>query len=382
MKIFIISRGFPSEKSPQWGCFEKDQAEALAAYGHEVVMISVDTRFRLYMRRCGFTIRHHNNVTSVDLYVIPSAIVGLLGRRIREKVEARLLNRVFKKAQRLYGTPDILYSHYLFISFRSLFLKNHYNIPLVAVEHWSDVNHTTLSKTVRRLGDNTYPQIDALVAVADSLRKAIATHFGIQATVVHNLFGQEFHYKEVERNWDKVRFVSTGSLIQRKGFDLLIKALHQADFDSKTWELTIIGEGEKRKELESLISQYNLQQQIHLVGQKNKDAIAATFLQNDIFILPSRNENFSVAVLEALACGLPVIASICGGIRECIDERNGVLFPVDDQDSLCKALKHIYNNFGNYSRKQIADDCQQRFGSKTIAKQLTQVFESVISRKP
>ena len=321
-------------------------------------------------------------MTSVDLYVIPSAIVGLLGRRIREKVEARLLNRVFKKAQRLYGTPDILYSHYLFISFRSLFLKNHYNIPLVAVEHWSDVNHTTLSKTVRRLGDNTYPQIDALVAVADSLRKAIATHFGIQATVVHNLFGQEFHYKEVERNWDKVRFVSTGSLIQRKGFDLLIKALHQADFDSKTWELTIIGEGEKRKELESLISQYNLQQQIHLVGQKNKDAIAATFLQNDIFILPSRNENFSVAVLEALACGLPVIASICGGIRECIDERNGVLFPVDDQDSLCKALKHIYNNFGNYSRKQIADDCQQRFGSKTIAKQLTQVFESVISRKP
>ena len=55
MRIFLISRGYPTKREPQWGCFEKDQAEALAKYGHEVVMLSVDTRFRWYWRKIGIT---------------------------------------------------------------------------------------------------------------------------------------------------------------------------------------------------------------------------------------------------------------------------------------------------------------------------------------
>jgi len=55
MFIALISRGVPSKRDPQWGCFEKDQAEALAATGHKVVVISVDTRFRFYWRKLGIS---------------------------------------------------------------------------------------------------------------------------------------------------------------------------------------------------------------------------------------------------------------------------------------------------------------------------------------
>ena len=57
MRIFWIARGYPSQKDPQWGCFEKDQAEALRKAGHEVVVLSVDTRFRWYYRPLGITHR-------------------------------------------------------------------------------------------------------------------------------------------------------------------------------------------------------------------------------------------------------------------------------------------------------------------------------------
>ena len=53
MKIFIIARGYPSQKEPTWGCFEKDQAEALSQSGHQVTILSVDTRFRFYWRTLG-----------------------------------------------------------------------------------------------------------------------------------------------------------------------------------------------------------------------------------------------------------------------------------------------------------------------------------------
>ena len=108
--------------------------------------------------------------------------------------------------------------------------------------------------------------------------------------------------------------------------------------------------------------------------------VAKILKNSSIFLLPSRNENFSVAVLEALACGLPVIASICGGIRECINEKNGLLFPVDDVEKLAQSILYAVQHLDKYDRKAIAEDCQARFSPEVIAKQLTQIFEDTIKK--
>ena len=63
MFIALISRGVPSKRDPQWGCFEKDQAEALVAVGHKVAVISVDSRFRLYWRKPGIS---HYRLNGID----------------------------------------------------------------------------------------------------------------------------------------------------------------------------------------------------------------------------------------------------------------------------------------------------------------------------
>ena len=65
MFIALISRGVPSKRDPQWGCFEKDQAEALVAVGHKVAVISVDSRFRLYWRKPGIS---HYRLNGIDYY--------------------------------------------------------------------------------------------------------------------------------------------------------------------------------------------------------------------------------------------------------------------------------------------------------------------------
>ena len=131
--------------------------------------------------------------------------------------------------------------------------------------------------------------------------------------------------------------ICTGSLIQRKGFDFLIEAFRQANISDKV-EISIIGAGILKDKLETQISNSGLSSSVKLLGSRQKNEIINLLSESDAFILPSRAENFSVAVLEALSIGLPVIATICGGIKECIDSSNGILVPVDDIEAMKNAL--------------------------------------------
>ena len=206
-------------------------------------------------------------------------------------------------------------------------------------------------------------------------------HFGVDSTVIHNMVGADFfnqpNYFRLE---GKITFVTTGRLVYGKGFDLLPKAFVKLNLPKEIWEMNIIGGGEEYDNLQKQIKELDLQDNIYLLGQKTKSQVVDILKTSDIFILPSRAENFSVAVLEALACGLPVISSDCGGIRECIFDFNGRLFPVDDVDLLADSIRHIFENYQSYDRVQIAEDCKNRFSPEVIAHQLTDVFNEIISK--
>ena len=380
MTIFMISRGFPSETLPQWGCFEKDQAEALAALGHNVIMLSVDSRFGIKGRKYGLSINEHNNVKSVNLFVIPGAVMDFC-QSFKRFIKMNEYDYVYRKAVALFGEPDIIYSHYLFVSEFAVLIAAKYDKPIVAIEHWSEINKDFIDKKVQLLGNRTYKYVDGLISVAEPLRDSIKRHFGIDSVVVHNMTGKEFCYAERQCSKHVIKYVTTGSLIYRKGFDVLISAFSKADLLSSSWHLDIIGEGEERRNLEDAILKSGLDNNISLLGRKSKNEIVKILQGADVFVLPSRNENFSVAVLEALACGLPVIASVCGGIRECIDEQNGLLFPVDDVDALTNCIQKMQITYTSYNRKSIADNCKEQFSPETIAKKLVDVFENVLFKR-
>lgn len=383
MFIVLISRGVPSKRDPQWGCFEKDQAEALAAIGHKVVVISVDGRCRMYWRKFGISHICLNGIDYYDCFLLPGVVTRrLLGKKVHFSIKRLQIKKLFNQVIKEYGRPDILYSHYLTNSYVALSLKKIYNLPLVAIEHWSQLNKETLSDYAAWLGESTYHDCNAVISVSESLKMRLSQHFQIDSAVVHNMVGTEFCESYSKGSIDgKVRFVSTGSLIYRKGYDLLISAFDRLKLPLDKWELVIVGEGEERVNLEQLIGQVGLRNNVHLLGRKGKTEISTILCNSDVFILPSRNENFSVAVLEALCKGLPVVASICGGIRECITVSNGLLFPVDDIDSLVEAIKEMYECHNRYDREKIATDARARFSPNVISSQLTNVFQKVIENK-
>lgn len=381
MYILMIARGYPSTKDPQWGCFEQDQAEALQRYGHKVIVVSVDNRFLWRYRKIGVTQKVKDGVVYYNSFWVPRKLVSTLcGMDFSVRLTMIQLERMYKRIVHEHGVPDIIYGQFFFNTYLGAFLKKKYHIPLIGIEHAARFNLDKLDSFTWKHSSSAYKHADAVIAVSDTLRERLKYHFKLEAYVVHNLVSSIFENSKRISNNQKFQFVTTGSLIYRKGFDLLINAFAASGLADQGVKILIIGDGVEREKLQRQISNLYLNDNIILVGQKSKHEIVKILCDSHVFILPSRSENFSVAVLEALSVGLPVIATICGGIKECINEKNGILVPVEDTQALCVALKEMWQNYSKYDMNYIMKDYQNRFSSSVIAKQLTDIFETVVSK--
>ena len=386
MNILIIARGYPDKHDPQWGGFERDQAEALSNIGHNVVVASVDERFRLYWRKLGISKRVEGKIMVYNSYYFPNVF-------FRHWADQIYFKFVFWQIRRIYDTvvkdgfkTDVIYSHYLSNTALAVRLKTIYHVPVIGLEHWSRLNDKKISTFVKWLGDTTYRYVDRQIAVSSRLANRIGQLFGIEVDVVHNMVNKSFFEtpKYVQQNENEsdfdFTFVNVGSLFPIKGQDLLIKAFAEANFENNV-KLLIVGEGRRRGYLQNLIETLGAQEKVTLLGRKNKDEIISILSTSNVFVLSSLSENFSVALIEGLAMGLPVVATLCGGTDECVSDFNGLLVPVGDVKGLATALRQIYANYSKYDRAAIAEDCKCRYSPDVIVKKLEQVFIEVVSKK-
>lgn len=142
-----------------------------------------------------------------------------------------------------------------------------------------------------------------------------------------------------------VEVVAIGYLMQRKAFDVLIRAVGRLVAQGLPVHLRLIGEGPARGQLEDLIRQMGVERQVTLAGRVPHHAMAHEYRRADIFCSTSLSEGFATVALEALACGLPVVATPAGGFREVLSQdRVGTLVRFGDVDGLTVALAELITN--------------------------------------
>lgn len=220
----------------------------------------------------------------------------------------------------------------------------------------------------------TYPRASAIVVQSATVQNWLKRT--IRKTVV-NVIPNPISLKEltgmpdkdapgIKENSEKI-LMAMGRLGPEKGFDLLIKAFFKTARRYPDWRLLILGEGNERKSLEGLIKELGLTGRVFLPGRVRNPV---HFLkQADIFAMSSRREGFPNALLEAMACGLPVISFDCpSGPRELI--RNGIdglLVPSEDIDALADAIAMLIENERMRSRLAFsATDVLERFGMEKV----------------
>jgi len=217
-------------------------------------------------------------------------------------------------------------------------------------EHTSDIRRKISPKLIRLL----YPRADGFIAVSNGVALDLATVGRLRLEEITTIYNPTVRDEVLEKKHEPVDHpwfandgppvvIGVGSLTEQKDFPTLIKGFATLR-NERPCKLTILGRGNQRDHLESLISNLGLKKDVELAGFKSNPYkyIAAA----DVFVLSSAWEGLPNVLLEALACGTPVVSTDCpSGPREILqDGKYGPIVPVGDDVMLAEAIKTMLDD--------------------------------------
>lgn len=381
--VLVVSRGCPSDKYIGNGIFEFDQAKALANAGCKVVFAAIDLRSIRRWRKWGI---EHFNKSGVDVYTIniPLGRVPHCVFKISGEWGIRKLYRII---EREHGCPDVIHAHFLNIAEIALALRSSTTSKFVMTEHSFFLNSTykNLPVWVKKNANNIYAAYDVVIAVSQMLSDNLRLHFDAVSTVVPNMVDPLFMKptSEPSPRKDSFRFIFVGNLISGKSPIECISAFNKA-FKKNAFYirnkipivLDIIGGGPLLSECKSKVDDLNLSNHIKLWGNLPRTKIVEVFRRSDCFVLPSRLETFGVVYIEAMACGLPVIATKCGGPESFVSPDNGILIPVNDEMLLEQAMEYMLNHANEFDSHAIRKNALDKFSPAAISKRLIDIYQN------
>ncbi|SCI75168.1 Glycogen synthase [uncultured Clostridium sp.] len=371
MRILIVARGFPTPETPLSAMFERDQAKALAACGHEVIVAVMDLRSARRKRKLGF---YHTQKQGLKVYyaALPIGPIPHLMDWVGKWAFARLYKNVCEQV----GQPDIVHAHFWWIAGWVAANKERIHCPFVITEHASEINQETIAPALYKRMMRTYPKADACLAVSGALAKRMRKNFGVAVTCVPNIVDTALFKRREKKDvvGREFTFVACGYLVVGKGFDLLLQAFANCLKSRLAIRLVIMGDGPEKQHLKTMAAQLGCADRVEFYGAYCRQEAADMFESADAFVLASKSETFGVVYIEAMAAGLPVIATACGGPEDFVTEQVGILVPVGNVKALTEAMEQMVMQSSSYDRAEIARYAAKNFAPATIAEQLTSIY--------
>lgn len=278
-----------------------------------------------------------------DLFLFAPYIRKTIGWRTRLERAHQLMPFAGK-------CPDVIYFPWNSAAITYLPLFD-LGCPVVISCRGSQVNiapHNPKRAPLREGLEVTFTRAAAVHCVSEAIKNE-ATKYGLdmrKAEIIHPAVDATFFHpvKEQQHAWDSLRIITAGSLNWVKGYEYALQAIrYLIDLNIKI-RFDIIGEGSDRQRILYTVYDLGLEDCVHLHGRLSSDQIRDHLQHSDVFLLSSLSEGISNAALEAMACGLPVVTTDCGGMREAItDGVEGFVVPRRNPEATARALVKLYN---------------------------------------
>lgn len=261
---------------------------------------------------------------------------------------------IVKLWRSLAGGRDLIWVQYMTPTLIPLLITRFRTRLLIACVHVAASHYKPLA--LMRLRFVARWWCDRFICVSDTTASAL---FGAQfafdkayskVSVLHNALDENQINYSSPRDWRKELDIAkntiivgyVGRLAYNKGVDVLLQAISILVCDRVLLRCVLVGDGEDRNKLERMAYKLNISSYVDFVGAISRVDVYSSFKGFDIAVVPSREEGFGLSAIEAMACGVPLVASAVDALCELIiDGETGILVPSDDPTALATALSSL-----------------------------------------
>lgn len=370
MRVLVVPKWYPWPEHPVFGIFCREHAAALATR-HDVVVLA-----SLFTPDAGFPIYRVTDEVEDGIRT-----VRVRYRRPRLRPLALVCQLVGMLAalwslRREGWKPDIVHAHVYSAALPALAIGRLARAPVVVTEHFTGFNRGLITGSERTLARIAFEHADLVAPVSDELAshlRAVAPR--ARMVTVPNVVDTEAFVPGPPHHDQHPRLLNVAALAEKKGHEYLLQAMSELP-DAR---LDIVGDGELRDQLERRTAELGLSDRVVFLGERPKAEVAALMRAADLFVLPSLAENLPVVLIEAMASGLPAVATRVGGVAELLDDEAGTLVPPRDPAALAAAVRATLER--DFDPATMAANARDRYGYAAICARWTGLYEELLSSR-
>jgi glycosyltransferase involved in cell wall biosynthesis len=372
MNILLLSHTYPDKNNSWRGSFVRDQASVLSKNNTvKVVYFKIDYEHFDPFAHPEVSESTNGNLTEYTLTIKRSfPVFNQINYLFRTY-------RFIRKSILSYFLPDIIHSHLTYpAGLLGTLLQKRKKIPGVITEH-SKITNYYRSWFHRKCVTYSLRNASGIIAVSESLKSEIVMISQKPCSVIYNIVDVEkFDIMPKPQSLINIGFLG-GLGNNNKGLDLLIRALSL--LDKSSFRLHVGGKGILLETYVQMAKESGIDSNCIFYGEILRDKISEFYSKLDLFVLPSRYETFGIVLIEAMSCGLPVIATKCGGPEEIVTPVTGLLIEKENIPELTLALKNMVENLGSYDKAAIRNYAEKKFGKKIFIERIIRFYSEIIT---
>ncbi len=387
--ILFVASWYPNRNNPILGSFIERHAHAAALRNKVSVVAAFSQEGENEMNE-----QHQDNLSEFIL-LYPKVKVGDKITTTVRKVKAyrRAIRTAIDHAISKNGKPDILHVHVAWpAALAVLPIASELNIPIVISEHWSgylpeDGNYR--GYFLKRYTKKLFGIAKVVTVVSEKMHRAMGSH-GLDSDfrILPNAADVDvFNYSEENvRPNDEFRLLHVSMLVDReKNISGMLEAIAQAS-NLFPLHLTIIGDGPEREKHEAYCAKLGIQSYVTFEGLRSAKEIAFAMNTHDALIMFSHFEGMPATIIEAQCCGMPVIATETGSIKEMLTNLLDIVVTPGDVRGLVDAIDSFRKNLEVSNdiaslRRRISIIASEKYSLEAVGKELDTIYDQVTLQK-
>ena len=402
MKILVLTTTFPRWEHDMRPAFVYELSKRLEQSGLEIVVLAphcdgakqfeILDGMKIYRYRYFFPTKYQKLV--YDGGILPNIKKSTLAK---VQIPFLLISEIISTLKIIRKEKiEIIHSHWIIPNgLAGAIGKILFNIPHITTAHAGDVFTIQKSGMLQMAGSFVLSNAELITANSVFTKKSILS---INSSVDNKIriipmgvdecrFCKKDRIRAGEPTESSRIILSIGRIVEKKGLKYLIMAMQEIIKRYPDMTLFIGGDGPEKKQLIQLCSELNLEKNVIFLGFVAPEKIAELYASSDIFILPSietkdgDTEGLGVVLLEAMACGVPVIGSNLGGITDIIeDNKTGLLTRPGDPDDIARKILSLISDkeLRTTLSKNAITLVNEKFSWNIVSKQFSEAFQDSI----